>query len=588
MRGLKEGDYVKNMSVLKKQKKIHYLLLLSLFFVVLLGYGYALYTEDVQKTEGVPSAIHAQLQSFLLPLEDVNVSLPTQPSENMRLNWYATITRVSPIFSLEGADLPKLQEASDLAKESRTRFANLSWRSDEDAQRLTESLYPAAFIDSLPELETLRRDLVVQPDMQKVTSYNSMLNHAIDEYIQAVQAQKQLLAEHEIQAERIQYYFPAGYSTRASLYNMLENLERGAQFLKQESERRFACVQTYAPDCAITQIPRTQNTQQEFNTKETDAEAQDELRSLVLAINRHHVENYTEDEKYPEIQLTDSYCSLFTNPTYLLVKRSGGEMFTQLTPQLLSDVLFFRSDTERVPHFFESVNADASTVPALYAQPYVTPYMCQDAGFEYARIHTVHQMQPVVSEDKFGESMTNLPEAAELLKIEAALQEQGMQLDEKLLLRYTEKLQYLLDEYDEETIAEYVGEDRALLMSSVVRQIYNRSIALPELLLEIARRDMTALAAKPRAQVSPTDLETLIDRGYQSIVFMAFNHTFAPYAQPVLTLSASDNSISLGFQYSYVDTIRDEFSYDDALRAAAASSQRRYMFEGIPAQLEAF
>lgn len=562
--------------ILKNNRGIKYVLRIVCLFLVVIAFGS--HFHSIQKLH---TSIERDLADYIKPLPSRSVTLFNTSTLTDRLNWYATATRVNPIFSLEGEDLNQLSEMLSIAHASREAFVMLPSRTEEDILILNKVFYPEKFISTLPELETLRREVIKSPDESTVHQYHDMLTKSVDEYLFAIEHVQSMFEEVDKKNENEPIYqYPAGYTTLASAYNVFENLKRGGLLAKYEAELRFACFNNYDEHCIITK-PAVTEAEVPWEENVTGPDVKDEVRQLVKATNKYHLDTIDTNKRLVEIELTDSECVPYNNASYLMIERDAGGMFTTKTPQLTNDMLFYRSDADMHPDFMSN-REDTSLL--LYPQPYFTLYMCPDSGVELARIYNVLQMNDFIKKNLFGVKFTQLSAASRLRDIESELLSQGDLLHEQLLIEFIRELGELIDTYGEQGLAEYADEETALAASSLVRQTILRSSVLTELMRELIRRDITA--TEQDYDMNPLALDTTLQRGFQTITFMMFNESFTPYRLPLMTFSDETNITARGLTHLYSGAIREEFSWNTIHNAAERYIENRYLLEHIPIKLE--
>jgi len=542
---------------------------LSIFLVTILVVATVFLAAHSDNLKEESLLLKQALQSYILP---EGVLEETASTQYLRKAWYATATRIDPLFSLEGTDLDKLEKAIELVHRSRFHYATIPPRNTDDKEVLEQVLYPQDFLESLPKLERLRRDVVAHPNHRVITAYHRALLRTLSAYLEAIENQKVVFAKHMSEQANARFYFPAGYTTPEKVLSTFKNLELGAHALKEKAEKRFACSKRYTKTCEDL---NTLKLLAPINQKpDLNQALLSEVREIVLAShdNKASVPN---TKNVREIVLSGSTCTIFENPVYHISQKYLGYNDIVTIPLLINDQYFLRTDVETTSPFTKKLK-EAEIL--LYSQSSFTPYLCPDSGSELSRIHTLLYLQEALSANSFSERLGTL--------LQDAKQDQSF-LDEEFIYEYSimhhlANLHSLIQGNGEKEIEKYLGTNDTLLLTSLIRQTVNQSAVLPDMLLEIAKRDMSAALREKGMSFSFELIHTLIQRGHQSILFSTFNKSFTPYQQPFLARTHESNLLAEFEMHSYVDEIRDEFSFEKILEIAYESAESIKTVENRP------
>ncbi|HEV8666267.1 MAG TPA: hypothetical protein VN665_00250 [Candidatus Paceibacterota bacterium] len=161
------------------------------------------------------------------------------------LAYYVGAEQLDPIFAIEGTDPAKLTNAV---------AAFLSQKNDLVAEygkgqsaSLEASIYPAAFLQDLPNLEAARQTLLTSPTVAHAVSYHDLLERTITDYANNANALANSFTRISAGLPTLGYI--EGNSSSVAFAATLRTVAAQALQQKQKEDARFACFQNSSTNC---------------------------------------------------------------------------------------------------------------------------------------------------------------------------------------------------------------------------------------------------------------------------------------------------------------------------------------------------
>ncbi len=169
----------------------------------------------------------------------------------LRTAEYVIRTRLDPIMALPGSDLAQLETAARALAEYTETLT--PYYTEEEMRHLTQTLHPAAFLHTLPELEQARRALLSDPSPAAVTTYDDALAASLSAYrtylhnleitlykAETTERERAREADRPIE-EYTSYTFPGGSSSLSRLLEAVSELRRHTLHHAHTREMRMSC-----------------------------------------------------------------------------------------------------------------------------------------------------------------------------------------------------------------------------------------------------------------------------------------------------------------------------------------------------------
>lgn len=308
----------------------------------------------------------------------VGFTRPHEPDLDYLVRWATN----DPLFGLDGASPEGLETAAAALRGSAQGFA-----AQLHEPAIAQTLYPAAWLSSLPELERARRAFLAQPTQASWMHYQTLLLASVD----------QATADFEAFANAA----AMAVGANSGLYIFADGTTKGAEFRERVAEAKkifvghrvrarhaIACAKNEAWfGCGIaTTPPPPAILAPELSLPGHEAK----IKSIYQQANA-----YKNLKGEGIVALSQSACSPAT-PLFI-------EVFTEPDGSL---VLAPLDDLRFWDHFATDLPND----PRSYQyQNVLNPYICQDGARVYARIATMLYLR-----DQLRQSSQTTPEAAAL------------------------------------------------------------------------------------------------------------------------------------------------------------------------------
>jgi hypothetical protein len=163
----------------------------------------------------------------------------------LEATWYAQAERLDPIFAIEGTDPGKLRQAVALFLDQRDRIAALYPASER--QNIKDTLYPSAFLQTLPDLEEARQALLRAPTLQNAKAYHALLVAAIGQYQDGARALAGGLRA--IAATTPSLGYLGGTASTTDTASKMEAVAAVAAEQGKKEQARFGCLLGYSARC---------------------------------------------------------------------------------------------------------------------------------------------------------------------------------------------------------------------------------------------------------------------------------------------------------------------------------------------------
>ena len=455
---------------------------------------------------------------------------------------YVIALRTDPILSLEGTDTEKLTTAINTFKSARSFLVSAHASTTKSQEALMTLLFPS-YLEELIPLEERRNALLESESLSSLLSYDKQLRKTLTQYIFDVERQIQFLKENEQVYASTTFYLPANRTTVVQVRKALEEISWQAKTVLEKESNRLGCVFFLRKNCTVA-VPKIDASPFYTTISETLVKSVSTNVSIIKS-------GYTGEgggvptDFGPLYALSNSSCVPFEPAIYLMSWRAFGDgSLWGADPESVND-LFFRVRGESTLELYGE--AGIETPAPLHHQQLLTPYFCTEAGSEFARILALHSI-------------------AEKLRVSGALKEGGGIVTEA-------------------EVASLLKNNLPGIDSEKELRIWNtRSGVLPELLLSIARRDLTEgyRAHALEIYTQTPALRLLMLRGHQTALFLTFNRTLI---NPAPSFATFDTTIDLNEKLgltSYSDVL--SYTYSPAQMAALLhqSELERLRIEGLP------
>lgn len=407
--------------------------------------------------------------------------IPMQSSIPRNEQVLITLTRIDPIFSLEGADLAYLKVATEKLKENITGLENSGFWVEKDIERLS-TLHPIEFLEMLPELEKLRRE-VASGNASAISEYNAHLSKTLSQYeknLNAFQAELSELAFFDESGKKTDtmerfFYFVDSKSNFKTILDAISLLKTNLTGLRKTHTKRVACL-GYEHICSRLLREHTFEVTKPTETADDAEHIIQKTKSVREVFDRIYPASELSHAKIFEVATpcfgsSTAHFYLLDIPYQFLDSRV--EPTSKLRPvhpifrPLLLDTMYF----ERFPQSVEYYRPLKERGFTENYQPATNIYACNDLTY-YPRLLALRDLSTALHLAPL--TLENITERNVALSLQDKLADgRIVRENEAETLIYT--LSLLLETYGETILAEKVGNNEVLRIQSLIAQFDQRS-----------------------------------------------------------------------------------------------------------------
>lgn len=571
--------------------------------VMILGAGLILFffinefpsPADKEKS-GLP--LEEKLKKFIIPpLDGDGLS---GGDEKNRLIAYSILTRLDPIFGLEGANIDYLEIAIKQLETSVDDLIKTRHWKDETPGLI--NLHPIGFLKTLPALERKRRKVTANPDKKLIDEYNKELSATITLY-------KHSLENLTEQFNDLRYYDRRGRKTGEIkneefvfvdsstdlniLVEALKNLLSAADQQEQKLKDRTNCLENSDYCAGLLSFENLRFPEKEVSSGPGLIKIFSGLyrplnlpaRSLVdrfLAENTGHVK---EGGRLFEIATP---CFNQGNPSHFYIawrqkqdisrhahREWKNQKLENVFQPLLLDELYFYKINESLNYYRPLIEAGFD----FYYQPETNPYMCPDAGYQAELL----ALSNIMKEMESAPPPVPLRPSLKILKAYLAqkiLIRSGL-ADIKGTSYYLDLWGDLINELGEKKLAETVGAEEVLKIESLIIQLKQKSGGFPDLLTSGVYFNKNLKSMLPRLENHTLPINLLfVGRSLASIYFLPFNNSVAGPYRPTFAASPAQESDNRELEDTPIiklDELRAAYSDDKILELIKISRRLSFL-----------
>lgn len=301
----------------------------------------------------------------------------------LRIGWYHAKHRIEPLFSLSGADIARMEAA---IAELRRLSESIPWSGGKHEATLSTSMHPFSFLERLPELERLRRELALRPSLRGVYAYHTYLKDTLSLYQEEIENLIRALAS----VKEGTFVYLSGETTMGKLQETLNALMEAGKKASEEESRRFRCFRGTHADCSPISYAMfghlSYGGDPEGKTGLPDAETARLIQTLYEP-PQSIVATFSGMVPVPDSQefvvLTQARCGFTESETVFSVEAENERGIRAIKVTPLSEAVFFKDFS---PEGITRRRGSSEGIGNhLYYEP-ITVYMCPDSGHDRARV----------------------------------------------------------------------------------------------------------------------------------------------------------------------------------------------------------
>lgn len=449
-------------------------------------------------------------------------------ARDFRLYRFWLQSKYDPILALPGVDIDNLREAVQTYKSTQQPY--LHHYSEETQKEIQKALHPFSFLESLPTLESARRDFLEKPTLQKALLYNDNLKLSL-EYYQSNSKSLRAFFVNDPNNERI-VTFLAG-TTSQNFFR--EALARGEEEVSQQTlvrANRLECLlgKTTSFDCTprIPEIsPFAPSDFKEIEVA-TPLQKSQNTEALREYIKREEVFSLsdTQAEDLPLVHLPVSNCTHYGSATYTFVWRkseSSDLLAFWLTPV---DDLVFSNTSKKGGAIFDSL---AEVGIAYDFQP-INPYFCIDSSIDSGLVRTAYFIYDQLTENPILGDVTfnsnTEPQLENLKLLENMILDSKTTLDVGDVENFVLEANSLIRQNNHTSLLQNLTEEQLELLSDIVLLWRTQSAWFES---EIGRLDdMNSSINDVLGVIYVTPNALFLTRSYASSLYQTSNTTLHP------------------------------------------------------------
>ena len=504
---------------------------------------------------------------------------PEKASPALRVAYLSVLTRLQPIFALEGTDPKKLSISVTRLRDSLQRVASLY--DAETQKQFMEGLYPVSFLEKLSDVETLRQTVIIRPTNDSVEAYLETLQDVLHAYQDSIQKSRTALANIDQLATTTQsatFGFAAGGSSVKTVLSSLDALDFDAATALTRVSARLSCFKT-GSECETLVVPYADFDVDTVGASSTPTSLEKHVRAILSVYNngRYGIQPdgspaYTE---LGVISMAKTACLPWPTKTRFLVwtvKRTETSPTFQFQP--LNDIyLIDLRDVEHLKMYDKIRNEKVY----FLLQGVSNLYECIDSGLDATRVATLYALAVDAREHPiFSQDVSKDPLIARATQLEHALASQTV-IDETTVVQYIGALSALVQSRGEAELTKELPFDTVM---EIERRIilYIAQSALFDQLIETAIKTNDVVAGYNGLFGFPSPPVLLfITRSYASLLFFASNKTVA--TTPVSFFKEKGDYLP-NFQFATYSSLKDQYS-DKSILELLRSGNKAYKNENI-------
>ena len=558
-----------------------------LFFfagVLILGLAVNSYlngTIEHSKETGDTDEISVLLKDFIVPPVQINgesylvvdgivtkdgstVSAETT-SAVLRTAYYSVVNRVDPIFDLEGTDPEKLRAAVKNLGDSIPPLASLFSKPDEQ-YTISDSLYPILFLNSLPDLERKRRELVEHPTPEVARAYDADLRNTLTQYRSAISRMLPVLKTLSKQYSYV-FAYPGGNSTFEGVGNSLSVLNNSAAVAQVRITARFECFQS-GIGCPTISFPRERSLSSASSTTPMTDWNRRVLSTLVASERYDSSVKKQSFEAYGVVALTNAACLPTISPLYVYLWKttdaSGGSSFRF---QPLNDIYFH--DLQEMDRLKYYAKLREQGVPYL-RQGIFNLYECIDSGRDASLLLSLFDIaQRVQERPLFQNHDVGDADISDLARIESDIST-GAFVDERMVTNYINGLIRLLNTRGERELSSSIPPASVLEAERRIRLLLHNSARFEEHVQAVESMNSVVEGFNSLSGTSTPFYTLYMNRSYPSLLYLANNLSVTdPFVSFLSAQSSNEEFVSHFSTYSKLSKVYTDEEVLDILRRSS-------------------
>jgi len=471
---------------------------------------------------------------------DPYITIPTERFEDteeqssyfLKRFWVASM--YDPILALPGTATEELDASIANLKKNQNLY--LAFYTKEEQELISKYLHPFDFLESLPQLESTRRDFLLSPTYTKAKIYSDMLMNTLQLgsiYSKDLSGVITQTSPHDFTVE-----FPAGTTSKIYMANVLEQMRQQFEFQIKKAELRMSCLENNDTSklCDIT-LPALVATPPSKNTYTINEDrALQYKQSLMPAFNHTGIASTIVkpiSSKLPLVHVGEEACTPYDYGIYMtswLTSRNIKNLSAFTTP--VNDILF-RVTHEGVTEFSAALSATGIN----YEFQPMNPYMCVDNGLVSGEILSALYIQDrLIKQPIFNILLTHERNAAikKLALLEQTITSQKNILYVSSIEDYIKNAQELL--YARRVPKDMSDEDKQRILELIT--VWRSKSALWEYALNRID-DISVINANILETTHIPMTAIFITRGYFSTLLLTSNETL--FSAPISFLEDRNN-----------------------------------------------
>jgi hypothetical protein len=320
--------------------------------------------------------------ALLVTAFDKNAHAQEGP-EKHRLERFIRLTQIDPLYAWPGVDLDHMERAISALYASRAEILRFDDQySEVQKTRIASALYPTAYLREMRALETQRRALSYQPELEELAAYQIQLEHTINVHLSYLSELHFALSATagEVSHKGLEYHF--GRSSFVHFIGGIEAYQIDAERLLQQAKARWGCLESKSSDCEISSwevLPVPQAMNYDFGVFD---QAPARITRAIRA--RGQLGGQVAGPGWAMLDGSSCYAKDTPVPflTWTFPTGSGVPIFR---PEVVTDVLLHDHQIDETSNAYERI-LDSLGMAGFLFQPHTNLYACPDAAKDSGKL----------------------------------------------------------------------------------------------------------------------------------------------------------------------------------------------------------
>lgn len=491
-------------------------------------------------------------------------------SQILRIAYSSVLSRLDPIFGMEGTDPDKLSGSVKDLEASLGHIASLYDKNDE--KTIGDNLYPVEFLKSVAETEKARQESIYAPSFQNTERYYKKIEGIIDMGISYL-GHLEKIYRNDKKLSHVTFHFFGGYSTDQSYASAAVNAQNELENKKLELNNRLSCLNYFSTDCPSLKKALSNS----GAAPELDGSATGDIIPENIAANAEIFNLYVGNgqsknssaPKFPVTVLGKSKCFPDENQAYyqpwLRTDQYGNEFFAI---GFIGDLYFY--NTKYNSNLLIGGMAKEG-LPYLY-QPAANLYMCQEAGSDLSRAITIDTVRSSLISNPVANGIDIKTAGAALAQLENKITGNNA-VYEYDTASYVETLRSLLSSLGETRLSGIIGRQKVLYMEKIISIYRQKSPRFDEIIRDIIFTNaIVETFIKEKARV---DIPTLfLSRSYPSLLLLTYNKS--AFDAPLQMTTPEPLNLSAFDLISYNEKLKYRYNQNEILEMMRAGRKLQH------------